>query len=367
MPHRYSFSENVLHSVAGGGSSLDLPRLSLYSVKEANEFIKAYGFDMQSEDDRERLWQIHRRALVFLVQKLNFLESEIPVEIKDRKLLGEMSQLLILASSQQPELRNLQRWACAVLRVIHVFVHTETDLFSAFSEEIQKQILTPVQESIVNDGLSGRTFLRRKDGEARDLEPLPLVAFEVKAFKTSSSSVIKLLAKSDALALNVFDRLGFRFVTENMFDVFRVIRFLVEEGFISAPHIIPDQSTNTIYPVSLFCQVAEDLQSRKLTLRGEDLDEHFRKELERRGEEISFLRKENQFSGNDYRFIKFIARQMVSVPMKGSSTGFLKFFFPFEIQIMDKKSHASILSGPSQHGAYKDRQVLAARKRVFPG
>ncbi len=33
---------------------------------------------------------------------------------------------------------------------------------------------------------------------------------------------------------------------------------------------------------------------------------------------------------------------------------------------MDQSAHQKILSGPSEHQAYKERQRTAARKRLFP-
>ena len=103
-------------------------------------------------------------ALVLMVEKLGFVDSELPEMFRDRLHLGDIRELLVLASSRNPDESDKQRWACAILRCMHVFVHAENDLFSSFSEEIQAQILTPFQQSIRHDGNAHQTFLQSADG-----------------------------------------------------------------------------------------------------------------------------------------------------------------------------------------------------------
>jgi uncharacterized protein (TIGR04562 family) len=365
MPQRYIFSEPVLQSVVGGKSAIDMPRLNIHTPEEAQAFLAGYGFDLQKEADLKRLWYFHRRALVFIEEKLGFLPSEIPEVIRDAKQLGDIRQLLLLASSSNPPEKELQRWSCAILRVMHVFVHSENDLFSSFSEEIQKQILTPFQECIFHEGTTGTTFLKRSGSARSEAQPLALLGFEVKPFKTSTSTVIKLLAKPDALAMSVYDRLGVRFITRTMFDIYRVVRFLVDENLVSFPHIMPDQSSNNIYPLDLFLQIANELREKGQVYTDNEIDQVFMKKLEAKRHEVEFLRKENYFSGSDYRFVKFICRRLVKIHI-GDNKGHFSFFFPFEVQIMDEENHKKILSGPAEHQAYKERQRQAARVRVMP-
>lgn len=361
MPQRFIFDSSILNSVVGGHSAIEIPRLSILNLEAASAFISTYGFDITREHDLEKLWYYHRRALVLMVEKLGFIDTEIPEILRDRRGLGDIRQLLLLASSRNPDELLLQRWSCAILRCMHVFVHAENDLFSSFAEEIQSQILTPIQAHIRHDGTSHQTVLQSADGK----DVIDLLAFEVKPFKTSSSAVIKLLAKPDALALRIFDKLGVRFVTKNLFDSFRVVRFLISQNVISFPHIMPDQSSNNLYPVDLFMQVCDDLAHRLDTLDDAAIQAAFDQRLSEQGDAVKFLRKENFFSGADYRFIKFICRQLIHVkPFSGKEE--FSFFYPFEVQIMDHSAHQKILSGPSEHQAYKERQRNAARDRLFP-
>ncbi len=133
-----------------------------------------------------------------------------------------------------------------------------------FSEEIQSQILTPFQACIRFDGTTHHTVLQSPNEESS--HAIELMGFEVKPFKTSSSTVIKLLAKPDALAMKIFDKLGVRFVTATFLTLFQVVRFLIRQNVISFPHIMPDQSSNNLYPVDLFMKVCDDLSHRLDTL-----------------------------------------------------------------------------------------------------
>lgn len=373
MPHRFLFDPAILTSVAGGKSVIDLPKLAIYTEEQATAFAGAYGFSFDTQHDIDRLWYFHRRALVLLEEKLGFSSSEVPEELYDKKKLGDIRKLLMYASSVHPNEKELQRWACAILRVMHVFVHSESDLFASFSEEIQKQILSPFQSSIFTEGTTGTTYLKAAkaatvpvDGTAvEDNDEIALDGFEIKPFKTSASTVIKLLAKPDAVAMRVFDKLGVRFITKSMFDTFRVIRFLINHNLVSFPHIMPDQSSNNLYPAELFCEVCSDLTMQGGEHTDSDLERIFQQRLEEKQNQILWLRKENSFSGDDYRFIKFIARKLIRVNPEGKGPGF-SFFFPYEVQVLDQQSYAKIQSGPSHHQQYKDRQKLAARVRLFP-
>lgn len=364
MRPNFNFDAPILTSLAGGKSVIDLPHLAFSSEEQAKAFVMAYGFNIDNSVDAEKLWYFHRRALVFLEEKLGFDKEEIPVILRDRKQLGDLKKLLLWASGDDPKYKEYQKWSCALLRVMHVFVHAESDLFHSFSEEIQKQILTPLQNSIFTDGTTGTTYLK-SSAEKDTKDEVSLVGFEIKPFKTSASTVIKLLAKPDAVAMKIFDRLGVRFVTRSMFDTFRVMQFLVDHHLVSFPHIMPDQSSNNLYPADLFSEVCAELRSTDKDWTPEELDKILIEKLEDRKNDVRWHKKDNFFSGNDYRFIKFISRKLVRVPI-GTKGEEFTFFFPYEVQIMDQNSYSQIQSGPSEHQKYKDRQKEAARKRLFP-
>ena len=358
----YFFDDASLSVVAGGASALDQRGLHIHGLQEAEAFLRTYGYNTNKSEDLERLWYFHRRALVLMSEKLRIDLNTMPAELKSKENLQDVRKLLILASQEAN--KEMQKWACALLRCMHVFVHAETDLFGAFSEEIQKQILTPFENSVrFEDKLYLRSF--KKEGHP-DVE---LVDFQTKPYKTSSSTVIKLLAKPDALAVKIFDKVGIRFVTKSIFDSFQVIRFLVEENLISFPQIIPDQSSNNMYPVRDFLDVTQKLQGKydhEHRLASEKIDRLLAQRLKTsQNAFLGLFRKENPYSSEDFKYIKFISRQLIKIDSIGNGKPF-SFFYPFEVQIMNDSAYKKIQSGESEHSAYKNRQVQAAVKRLFP-
>lgn len=357
----YQFDPNALSVVAGGASILDQPKLHIHSPQEADAFLKSYGFDLSIPDDLKRLWYFHRRAVVLLTGKLKFDIKSIPEKIHDPEKLTDLRNLLIWASQNNDT--GLQKWSCALLRCLHVFIHSETDLFSFYAEEIQKQILIPFENSVVQeDELYLRSF--KKEGHSQ----IKLFEFQSKPFKTSSSTVIKLLAKPDAVAMKVFDKIGVRFVTNTIFDSFQVMRFLIEENLISFPHIMPDQSSNNMYPVKEFLEICTKLEKKHgpmHKLESEKIDRLLKKQLEISASGfLNFFRKENSFSGADFKYIKFITRKLIRI--QTATDREFSFFYPFEVQILNKDSFEKMHTGDTKHDAYKNRQIEAARERIFP-
>ncbi len=352
----FDFQQEELGAVLGGKSSIDLKGLHVRDLNEATQFIAGYGFDLSDKVQSQILWDFHRRSIVLLVEKFGYSPQEIPSEIRDPNELKDLRNLLLWVSQ---DIQPRKRWACAVLRCMHIYVHTDHDLFSSYSDEIQKQILVPLQDCIINEG-SGRSYLGTRKGHSVREEQIELLHFQTKPFKTTNSTVVKLLAKSDALALSVFDKIGVRFVTKTLFDSFRVIRFLVSHHLVSFPHVIPDQSRNNLYPFALFKLVCDQIHLRHGAgpIEEAKLEKELWEVFERERDSHQLLNP-NLFSGQDYKAIKFIARKLIRTK---SGTAF---FYPYEIQIMDDQSYSSFQSGPSEHSAYKARQLEAARNRLF--
>lgn len=356
----FAFEKNLLECVVGGRSAIDLPRLEIQDLPGAEAFALNYGYDLKNPQHEERLWLIHRKAITFLKDNLLDEGEEIPEQLADPKQLQNIAHLLIFASLKSSTPHNLQRWSCAILRIMHVCVHLENDLFSHFSETIQEQILKPLQTHIFNESGSDAVYLGHPS--KKDLS-IRLHKFEIKPFKATTSSIIKLLAKSDAITLTLLDKLGVRFITRDIFDAFCVIKYLLEKHLVSFPHTIPDQANNTLYPVNLFMEVMEQMvQSR--TQDPKLIQEALLQHLDKQHDRAEFLDKPNAYSDPDYRFIKFINRKLIDIAPKDGTNPF-SFFYPYEIQVMDYNTYLKHLSGPSAHDQYKDRQKKAARLRVL--
>lgn len=369
MQRPFEFQKLIFDCNVGGVSAIDTPRLNIFNEDQAKSFVAAYGFDLYNESDRDQLWATHRRSVSMIQEQLLETGENIPEDLADPQKLQSIERLLLIASyrdegKNDATARELQRWSCAILRVMHVYVHLRNDLFSAFSDEIQNQILKPIQDYIVADPAVSSITL----GKSTDENPLRLHKFEVKPFKTTASSVIKLLARPERVALTLLDKLGVRFVTKSVYDSFRVIKFLNEHHIISYPHNIPDQSANTLYPINIFLEAMKelDLKYGNEVPDSAEVEAFLQQRLQRAKERAEYVEKVNEFSGPEYRFIKFITRKLITVQI-GSTNNVrdFRFFYPFEIQIMDYTTYVNNLSGPMAHDEYKRRQTLRARDRVL--
>jgi uncharacterized protein (TIGR04562 family) len=76
----------------------------------------------------------------------------------------------------------------------------------------------------------------------------------------------------------------------------------------------------------------------------------------------------NRFSDVGYRALQFTTRYLIRIPLirKGVKSE-VAFFFPVEIQVLDKTSLNAIESGHAAHEAYKKKQLEAVRARVLIG
>ena len=344
-----TISEQNLRTVLAGDSAIDFMRLEIPNIESANNFIHAYGYNTTRSEDIEELWGVHRKAVSVLREHLLEEDEKIPDELADPSLLGEVGNLLVLASQKTESMAEKQKWACAILKVMHAYTHVKNDLFSQFSDQIQDQILRRFKNHIIEDPAFG---IRLGSGD----DTISLHKFEVKPFKRSSSSVIKLLSKKNAVAFNLLDRLGLRFITKNIYDSFRTIDYLLKENIVSFPNVMPEQSHNNLYPVNLLLEVIRDHPG------AENINQILQQKLVDSESRAEFKVKENEFSGSNYKFMKFISRQLIEVELGGKT---IHFFFPFEVQVLDYETYISNLSGPEAHEQYKKRQKAAARLRVF--
>lgn len=357
MKLNLEFDPEVFWSLIGGRAVIETPRLNLKSKEEARAYLKTYGYDMEVDSDRDKLAAIHSRAVIYIRTQLLQDGEAIPEEVADPKLLGEMTNLLLYASLRDTTPDSLHRWSCALLRVMHVISQLHNDLFNYFSLEIQEEIFRSYRQFVQKDSVSGITLTGGGSSESISLQK-----FDIKPFKDSDSAITKLLAKPDEVAFGLLDKIGVRFVTANLFDVFRVMRFLVENHVVSPANVIPNQSNNTLYPINLFLETMEDLP-KIADMDPLDIEKLLMSKLESGRDKARFLEKHNTFTSRDYRFIKFITRQLVRVTHPDTGKSF-SFFYPYEVQILDYERYLRSLSGPASHDEYKTRQRARARERV---
>ncbi|MCC6277066.1 MAG: TIGR04552 family protein [Oligoflexia bacterium] len=357
MSARLEFPKQLMKTVIGGFSIIDVPRLDFNSLEEAGEFLKVYGYDLSVAEDSEAVWKIFDQAIEML-QKYILNEGEsIPEVLATREKVEDMRRLLLYASTRDHTKNPVQLWSCAILRVMHCIAHVENDLFFNYTTEIQDQILKPVQAH-VESLPHGEIFLGSKDG----VDQISLNKFEVKAFKEKHSMVIKTLSKPETVAIDIFDKMGVRFVTHSIFDAFRVIRYLRLTNVICFANVVPNQSKNTLFPTNLFLEIIDELVAKKKPFEVEEIDKRLQQRFQTESHRAEYKEKHNPFSDANYRVIKFICRQLIKVP---TSSGQIRFFYPYEVQIMDYDTYTKNLAGTAAHGEYKLRQRKAARDRVL--
>lgn len=341
------FEWEILQAIVSGESAIDLARLDLSTEAEAEEFLAAYGFDPREEDGHREIAKILPLALAFLEEELLPVGpyTEMPADLP-----LDAVQLLLTASKVDHPLRD---WACSVLRVCHVVAH---GLYLPGRERVGVAC-DQVEERF-------RKHLRTLDGQLYIGDvPLELVMFKTE--KPWNSLLLKLLCKKDSVAEEIYDHVGCRIVTKNKADALRVVRYLRENNVIVYANIKPSRSHNTLVELSDFRrylrQAWTDLEMGRLSREEfEAKVQAYDREPSRRPDGTP----RNPYSDQHYKSLQFTARILI---VRELENGLLeRFFFPFEVQVMDHKAYERNMVGKSNHAAYRERQRLDARRRVFP-
>jgi len=378
-----------------GQSFIDVPRLSLQSKAEARQFLLAYGYDLDDSSTREELWRIYFQSLSFLREQLLENGEKVPDEFLKRGPQTDILRLLVDASqatglvhtklSQEERNKKIKgRWSCALLRVMHIISHLDNDVRLENFNFAREQIFTRFDKHI--NYVGGR---RWKFGSGPNA--VTLVRYIKKERKDRNSIIVKLLSKPNNVVEEIYDRLGLRFVTESRFDCYRLVQQMFDLGVVSAPNIHPGRAVNSLIPYEILSQTVEtlkrDLNSGLLSTKTA------RKKISRLEQEdivpVTALR--NPFSSRWYRALQFTCRQLIVAPdptyrfwqevqktmasAKGAQAALKKvpvslrekrtFYYPFEIQVMDKESYVESIGGRSRHREYKSKQRLMARNRVL--
>lgn len=368
-----------------GRSAIDVPRLYLNTLEEAEEFLASYGFRWGVPDEREEALGIRDEALAFLDEQLLFDEPHLEMcpEVRAEK---DIRRILLWASTDAQTER--QRWACVLLRLMHTFVHCGSYFQNMFSEQIQAQILDRF-EPHVHRGPNGITL-------GTGSGAIPLLDFQFRRTKSRTSLALKLLQKAENVGADIFDWVGLRFVTRERFDALLVVRYLRANNLVSFALVKPGRSRNTLIDTE---RVREDMRRVDEQIRAGRLAEHER--LQRLREIVRDYpypgqaeRSYNPFSASSYHSIQFTCSQQVRVPnpymgkvtrvlgaidqrvpsVAGGLTRGLQrvgvgsdvhFFFPYEIQVLDQRSFEASRSGRASHDVYKEKQRYAVKKRLF--
>lgn len=304
-------------------------------------------------------------------------------------MITDITQLFFMATGNDESVSVEEKlWAEIILKVMHTIVHIDRDLRANYFSVIQTQVFDRFYKYVYRDE-NNVLYL----GERGTTNQVMLVDFQTKSKKTRDSVIIKLLHKAENVAEELFDRVGVRFVTDNKLDALGVIKFLLQESIVIPHNIKPSRSVNTLIDMDEFKR--DYIRILKQSLRGKVTNEQIESLLHAAANKMQNSDVKNPHSAEQYHAIQFTCRQMIryknpiytelsalrnEAKKSGSNDEFVKkflsidissvgkemrFFYPFEIQIVDKESHHQNTEGEASHQEYKKSQLRSALKRVF--
>lgn len=344
----------MLGSIIGGQSGLDIPALDLRSLQQAEDFLSCYGYHWRHRGDRAIMEHCRVEALAFIQEELlpGTQGLEIPWEVAQEE---DLRELLLMASRRPRDL--LQRWACALLRVMHTVAHSRSHFNQRYGAQIRQQVLERFEPHIGHND-QGQMVLGQGAGA------IVLDGFEVKQAKSLRSVVMKLLHKAENVAADVFDRIGVRIITQERFDALLAVRYLQANHVLMFANVKPSRSRNTLIQVDWLREEMAMLDQlvEAGRLSAQERLALLRERVRQQPYPTAARRDWNRYSSIDYHAIQFTCRQMIHAY---EGTDELRFFFPYEVQIMDRESYRISRSGLASHDEYKKRQRDSVRKRVL--
>lgn len=394
---KYMFDWEMLDVVVGGKSALDTKNFlgQMSTIDQVNQFLKGYGLDPNDHVTKAELFGNFQEAIQFI--KRYFLKDGNPDGL-DLKLpnsllmISDITQLFLMAADDNPKKKEDRLWAEIILKVMHTIMHADKDLRSNYFNIVQTQIFDRFYKYIFRSS-DDKLFIGIKGSEM----VVPLVDFETKSKKTRESVIIKLLHKAENVAEELFDRIGVRFVTNSRFDTLRVIRFLLEQNIVIPHNNKPSRAINTMIDLPRF----KDAHQRviKMALRNNLSEDRFVAAMERAIQECHLQGESNdrnKFTSKSYQSIQFTCRQLIEYknpflqefndlrriakPLAAEDNELarrvlsmdislvardIRFFYPYEIQIVDAEAFRENSQGDASHQEYKRQQVQSAMKRLF--
>jgi len=373
-----------------GVSPIDLEALSLDTRQDAYDFLVHYGYDLSVPEELQESRDIGQEALAFLKEHLCPAPTpqDRAIEMPDSFEQGfELPDLLVMASCPQP----LQKWACAMLRVMHTISHANHAMRSSFYDQIAEQILERYKAHLHRD----------EEGNCRlghGYESVPLVEFSFREEKSRESLILKLLHKPDNVAQSVFDRIGIRLITANVLDAVLVLRYLRRNNLAIFANIMPGRSKNNLVDLQLFRgayqeagHLVDDEENTKHSQADQQILDLLRDQQFEPSMQLNPSGETNPHSSPAFRTIQFTCRQLIRVvnpltavrarlerkfpgsdldgilaPLESfGQEQVLRFFFPYEVQLMDLDNFKRTQSGDGSHANYRIRQLRTARRRVL--
>ena len=377
-----------MDAVIGGRSAIDLPRLEVADAAQARAFLLRYGYDINDPHHASVVERIRAEAIGFIRGVLlGEHDLVVPEWLDEVSIIDLLLEAAVGTVTPDSGARLRQAWACALLRVMHTFAHAENYFQHAYYPQIREAILERFVAQ-VDTAEDGSQVLRGRRGG------VPLVRFEVKEVKPLRSVVLKLLHKAENVATDLFDHIGVRIIVERPVDAIFAVRTLLETHTIMFANIKPTRSRNTLLDLASLREhinrVADAIDGGQMTV--DQVHEALAGFEVRPSEHIDL--PVNRHSSTRYRSIQFTCRQMIRIANPlwqrlhgtrnllkdrgvvidaelGSALDLfgverqIQFFFPYEVQVMDRESYEEAVRGRASYREYKRRQVESVRHRVL--
>jgi len=393
---KYAFNWELFDVIMSGKSGLDAHSFLAPISKSRDEvysFLNGYGFDQSDTVLKAELFGNFQESIQFI--KRYFLKEGNPegLDLEVPNILYsvlEVSDLFLMTMGKYPGVTQEESlWAGIILKVMHTILHADKDLRYNYFATIQQQVFDRFYKYLIRDELD-RLYL----GTNEDYSIL-LYDFDIKAKKSRDSIIMKLLHKPENVAEELFDRIGVRLVTHTKIDALRVVKFLQEYNIVVAHNIKPSRSRNSLVDLVGLKKSSKDLM--KMAMRNNLTEDRFVQALEREAKE-SWSQSEsdtdiNKHSHEYYRSIQFTCRQLIKYknpfiqefkniremaknedsPLAHRILSLdisrvareVRFFYPFEVQIVDVENHKKNTMGESSHQEYKKSQTQFAMSRLF--
>lgn len=392
----YKFNWEIFDIMAGGKSSLDAKNyLGQFHTKEdVVNFLSGYGFEISDPIQNAELFGNFQEAVQFIRRYFlkegnpDGLDFKIPERIATTTDMADLF-LCLTGDKNFMATKDETLWAGVILKVMHTILHADKDLRYRYFSEIQQQIFDRYYKYLHRDK-DNNLFLKSHDSDVM----IPLVNFETKAKKTRESIIIKLLHKRENVAEELFDRVGVRFVTENVHDCLRVMKFLYNNYIVMVNNIKPSRSQNSLVDLDYFKENYYSLM--KEAIRSNETEDEFATRVEELAQESVTEKGKNQdntHSSKQYKALHFTCRQLIKY-RNPFMTQFnkvrklakeadselskaileldtspiardIRFFYPYEVQVTDIESHKQNTEGEASHQEYKKSQLFSAMRRLF--
>lgn len=392
---KWSFPWPIIQVLTGKSSTIDMKKLSVDSMEDAEAFVLAYGFDTKNKKDQRLIHAILIEAIFFIQKYLMPTEWKQGIcPPKEILLCQDVKELLLWASKrgkkEDAHIQLCQIWACAILRVTHTIVHIDGLQRMSLLQMAHEKLRARFDPYIWKDE-SNRLFL------GSSTECIEIEGFRWKNAKSRESIILKLLHKPANVAETIYDLTGLRIVTKRVSDVMIVLKYLRTFNLVSFASVNPARVRNNLIDIDHFRSHCESLKQMLLEDQIDAESFHLLIDQVERVEEKNNL--QNPHSSDSYRSLQLTGRLRVqrtdpftrfldrletllpSCPLSSVSVlqGVLRYgrehvlgrekeqsaFFPYEIQVIDKVSAMQLVEGEASHFRYKRAQLKAARRRVL--